>query len=77
MRKSKVIRKYLQYKQNRRVDFSSIGAEMSRHVGAKSQRFWDFNFSKAFFGQLFKTSFASLLIRRQSTKAKAWKISKT
>ena len=35
-------------RQNRRVDFSSIGAEMSRHVGAKSQRFLDFNFSKAF-----------------------------
>ena len=48
MRKPKVIRKYLQYKQNRRVDFSSVGAEMSRHVGAKSQRFLDFNFSKAF-----------------------------
>ena len=31
-----------------RDDFRSIGAEKSRHVGAKSQRFLDFNFSKAF-----------------------------
>ena len=65
MRKPKVIRKYLQYKQNRRVDFSIIGAKMSRHVGAKSQRFLDFNFSKAFWGLL--VSFLKFLSSHSTT----------
>ena len=68
MRKPKVIRKYLQYKQNRRVDFSSIGAEMSRHVGAKSQRFLDFNFSKAFLVSFLKilSSHSTLINQSES-----------
>ena len=65
MRKPKVIRKYLQYKQNRRVDFSIIGAKMSRLGGAKSQRFLDFNFSKAFLGLL--VSFLKILSFHSTT----------
>ena len=43
-------------KSERRFDFSSIGAEMSRHVvGAKSQRFLDFNFSRAFWVSFLKS----------------------
>ena len=42
-----------------------IGAKMSRHVGAKSQRFLDFNFSKAFLGLL--VSFLKILSFHSTT----------
>ena len=43
----------------------SIGAEKSRHVDAKSQRFLDFNFSKAFLGLL--VSFLKILSFHSTT----------
>ena len=58
------------------VDFSSIGAEMSRHVGAKSQRFSDFNFSKALMLSFLKKQSHNLKNRKNLSNNSNFKTNK-